>query len=59
MGITTVRATLVNVHEDERKIDAEMVLDSGAIYSVVPATILRRIGVEPRRTETLDRTSVV
>ena len=52
MGITTVRATLVNVHEDERKIDAEMVVDSGAIYSVVPATILRRIGVEPRRTET-------
>lgn len=52
MGITTVRATLVNAHDDERRIDADMVVDSGAIYSVVPASILRQIDVEPRRTET-------
>jgi clan AA aspartic protease len=52
MGITTVGVTLANAQNDRRRIDTDMVVDSGAIYSVVPATILRRIGVEPRRTET-------
>ena len=28
-----------------------MVVDSGAIYSVVPVGVLRRIGVEPRETQ--------
>jgi clan AA aspartic protease len=52
MGITTVGVTLVNAQNDRRRIDTDMVVDSGAIYSVVPAAILRKIGVEPRRTET-------
>jgi hypothetical protein len=29
-----------------------MTVDSRAIYSIVPASMLRTIGVEPRRTET-------
>jgi predicted aspartyl protease len=28
-----------------------MIVDSGAIYSVVPTALLRKIGVEPRRTD--------
>lgn len=51
MGITTVRVTLVNPQSDRRRTDTDMVVDSGAIYSVVPAATLREIGVEPRRTE--------
>jgi predicted aspartyl protease len=29
-----------------------MIVDSGAIYSIVPARVLRRIGVEPREIQT-------
>ena len=52
MGITTVRVTLVNARDDRRRIEADMVVDSGAIYSVVPTSILRQIGVTARQTET-------
>ena len=52
MGITTVRVTLVNARDDRRRIAADMVVDSGAIYSVVPTSILRQIGVTARQTET-------
>ena len=52
IGITTVRVTLVNPHDDRRRTETDMVVDSGAIYSVVPTAILRRIGVAPRKTET-------
>jgi predicted aspartyl protease len=52
MGMTTIRAALTNVHDPDRAADIEMVVDSGAIYSVVPAAILRDIGVESERAET-------
>jgi predicted aspartyl protease len=51
MGMTTVRACLANVVDRSRQTDVDMMVDSGAIYSVVPGTILRSIGVEPQRTE--------
>lgn len=46
MGTTTVDVRLANASDPERHADVEMVVDSGAIYSVVPTPILRRIGVE-------------
>ena len=52
MGITTVRVALVNARDDDRRTETDMVVDSGAIYSVVPSSVLNEIGVEPRRTET-------
>jgi predicted aspartyl protease len=52
MGITTVRARLANVVDRARETTADMTVDSGAIYSVVPSSILRSIGVEAERTET-------
>jgi predicted aspartyl protease len=51
MGTTIVRARLANVMERQRATEVEMVVDSGAIYSVVPAASLRSIGIEPERTE--------
>jgi predicted aspartyl protease len=51
MGMTTVHATLANVLDRSRSIDVEMMVDSGAIYSVVPGTVLRSIGVASERTE--------
>jgi len=52
MGMTTVRAHLANVLDRSRQVDADMTVDSGAIYSVVPASLLRSIDVRPERTET-------
>ena len=52
MGMTTVRARIANVFDREREETVDMAVDSGAIYSVVPGSTLRRIGVQPERTET-------
>jgi predicted aspartyl protease len=52
MGTTTIRARLANVLDRKRAVDAELVVDSGAIYSVVPASVLRGLGIEPERRET-------
>src|SRR5882724_7845918 len=52
MGITSILARLVNIVDRDRETTVEMVVDSGAIYSVVPAPLLRSIGVEPGRSET-------
>jgi predicted aspartyl protease len=35
-----------------RSAEVDLVVDSGAIYSVIPAAVLRTIGVEPRKVET-------
>jgi len=52
MGMTTIRAGLASVHDPDRAADVETVVDSGAIYSIVPSAILRDIGVESERAET-------
>jgi predicted aspartyl protease len=52
MGMTTVRARLANVIDRTRRGDVDMLVDSGAIYSVVPGSVLRGIGVRAERTET-------
>src|SRR5437867_11278223 len=52
MGMTEVRVRVVNLADASRFAEVDMVVDSGAIYSVVPAGVLRRIGVESRETQT-------
>ena len=52
MGTTMIRARIANFLDRQRELDVDMVVDSGAIYSVVPASVLRSIGVEPERRET-------
>jgi len=52
MGMTEVRVRVVNLVHAERFADVDMAVDSGAIYSVVPAAVLRRIGVQPREMQT-------
>ena len=51
MGMTEVRVRVVNLNDARRSAEVDMVVDSGAIYSVVPAGVLRRIGVRPRDTK--------
>ena len=48
MGMTEVRVRVVNLADARRFAEVDMVVDSGAIYSVVAAGVLRRLGVEPR-----------
>jgi len=52
MGITQTTVRLLNPAARSRSIDVEMTVDSGAIFSVVPSGLLRRIGVSPESTET-------
>lgn len=51
MGMTEVRVCLANLADPSRLAEVDLVVDSGAIYSVVPAGVLRRIGVRPRETQ--------
>jgi len=51
MGMTQVRVRVVNLSDTRRSAEVDMVVDSGAIYSVVPAGVLREIGVVPRETK--------
>jgi predicted aspartyl protease len=52
MGMTDVRVRIANLTDPRRSAEVDLVVDSGAIYSVVPTAVLRRIGVAPRKVET-------
>ena len=47
MGLTHVRVTIANPARPRRSAAIRLLVDSGAMYSVVPATTLRRLGIEP------------
>jgi predicted aspartyl protease len=47
MGLTHVELDIANVAEPERTERVECLVDSGAIYSVVPADLLVRLGIRP------------
>src|SRR5207248_7157555 len=51
VGMTELIVRIVNLADPARFADVEMVVDSGAIYSIVAARVLRSIGVEPRETQ--------
>src|SRR6266550_1163836 len=52
MGLTHVRVTIANPAKPRRSTQLQLMVDSGALYSVVPATTLRRLGIEPHGTRT-------
>ena len=47
MGLTTMRLRVGNVANPEITEELDFLVDSGAIYSVVPAEVLGRLGVRP------------
>ena len=51
MGLTTVTVRINRVGGRKRGVDETMLVDSGAIYAVVPAPVLRGIGVRPHGRE--------
>jgi len=45
VGFVNVKVTLRNSEEPDRKEELEIVVDTGAIYSLVPRHILENIGI--------------
>ena len=52
MGLTFIQARVKNPANPRRSAKLKFLVDSGALYSVVPATTLRRLGIEPHSTRT-------
>jgi hypothetical protein len=51
VGLTSVVVRISNPADRTRGLEAEMLVDSGAIFSVVPADELRELGMEPEKVE--------
>jgi clan AA aspartic protease len=47
MGLTTLEIEVGNPAKPEVTEKIEFLVDSGAVYSVVPAAILKRLGIKP------------
>ena len=52
MGVTTLVVDVANPATPEVTEGLEFIVDSGAVFSVVPADVLRRLGIQPLRQET-------
>ena len=49
MGITYVKAKIVNPQFPKKQVEQEFLVDSGATYSVMPKQELLKIGIKPHR----------
>ncbi len=47
MGITTLKLQVANPANPAKRENLEMIVDSGAVYSVVPAPILKKLKIKP------------
>jgi clan AA aspartic protease len=47
MGLTYITIRIANPADPKRHRDVEFLVDSGAIYTVVPKPILRELGISP------------
>jgi predicted aspartyl protease len=47
MGLTYIKANVINPADPKKRERVEFLIDSGAMYSVVPKTVLRRLGIKP------------
>ena len=51
MGLTYIRASITNPAQPRRTARLKFLVDSGALYSVVPTPVLRRLGIKPGKTK--------
>jgi predicted aspartyl protease len=51
MGLTTLRVGVGNPAKPKITEEIDFLVDSGAVYSVVPSRMLRRLGIRPLSTE--------
>ncbi len=47
MGFVNAKARLEEVRLAERRQEVELMVDTGALYSIVPASVLRALGIQP------------
>lgn len=47
MGLTHIKASVANPAKPRRSVRLTFFVDSGAVYSVVPGSVLRKLGVKP------------
>jgi len=47
MGITFLKVKVINPEHPRKKKECEFLVDSGAVYSVVPEGILKTLGIKP------------
>ena len=52
MGLTHIQACIANPARPRRSARLKFLLDSGALYSVVPTPVLRRLGIKPGKSKT-------
>ena len=52
MGLTTIKIEIGNPAKLKAKVVVEFLVDSGALYSVVPAKTLKQLGIKPLTKET-------
>jgi clan AA aspartic protease len=52
MGLTHVAARIANPAHPRRAVRVRFLVDSGAVYSLVPASILRKLGIRPHSSRT-------
>lgn len=48
MGLTSIKVIVINPAHERKQAALNFLVDSGAIYSVAPKEILRRLGIRPR-----------
>jgi clan AA aspartic protease len=51
MGLTYIQASIANPARPRRSARLKFLVDSGALYSVVPAAVLRRLGIKPGKSK--------
>jgi predicted aspartyl protease len=51
MGLTSLVVRIKNPGDPGRFVDQKMLVDSGAIFAIVPGRVLRNIGIRPWRRE--------
>ena len=49
MGLTTQKLVVKESHRARRQVAVNFLIDSGAVYSLVPGSTLRKLGIRPHR----------
>ncbi len=52
MGLTYITANIINPANPKKQSKAEFLVDSGAIYTVAPRMLLKRLGIKPHSSRT-------
>ncbi len=50
MGITNLKFTVKESRKSTKKVQIDFLIDSGAVYSLVPVSLLKKLNIEPYKT---------